>query len=182
MSPINKSLVALAATAMIAGFGYATAQTSDNMQQSDVPATAPVQPLDTSSAPAPQPETTRQVTTDTTTQVLPAPPTGVTDLAKPKGTVTATEKEDNGTLGVYNNVMTTGLTDGATRPSIGDHATPPIPAQPTILTVTTERTVDTTVTPAPAPAPEPAAAPAPEPAAAPAEEPAPMLAPKADRN
>jgi hypothetical protein len=224
---MQKSLTALAATALIAGVGYATAQSTENppdyrpMQGSQAdpstqtPATDPASPMapaeSTGSPPAPdtstsmppataapgmqdqstqsqsststspdqaaagQPVTTTTTTTDTTTHEVPPPPTGVTELQKPKGTVTATDKQPNGTLGVANTVMSTGVTDGATRPSVGDHATPPIPAQPTTVSVTTERTVTTTT-----PAPEPAAAPAPAPAPEPA--PAPMPEPKADRN
>ncbi|HEX4508666.1 MAG TPA: hypothetical protein VH328_01240 [Burkholderiaceae bacterium] len=188
MSPIQKSLTALAATAMLAGFGYATAQSTDDNASTDPSSMqTQAQPQDPSSPamssdPSMQPQTTTSTTTETSTQVIPAPPTGVTDLAKPKNTVTATDKQDNGTLGVYNNVMTTGVTDGATRPSIGDHATPPIPAQPTTLAVTTEKTVETTTTPAPEPVAAPAPAPEPEAAPAPEPEPMPMPAPKADRN
>jgi len=196
MSPMQKSLTALAAAAMLAGVGYATAQSTDTMpadstmsqQATTLPADQPAMPADQSAMPADQsttvtdqslqPQTTTTTTTDTQTQVVPAPPTGVTELAKPKGTVTATEKQNNGALGSYNNVMTSGVTDGATRPSVGDHATPPIPAQPTILSVTTERTTTTTTTPAAEPAPQ--AAPAPEPA--PEAAPEPMPAPRADRN
>ena len=187
MSPMQKSLSALAAAAMLAGVGYATAQSTDTMpadssmsqQSTTMPADQAALPADQSTTVTDQslqPQTTTTTTTDTQTQVVPAPPTGVTELAKPKGTVTATEKQDNGALGSYNNVMTSGVTDGATRPSVGDHATPPIPAQPTILSVTTERTTTTTTTPAP----EPQAAPAPEPA--PEAAPEPMPAPRADRN
>jgi len=185
---MQKSLTALAAAAMLAGVGYATAQSTDTMpadssmsqQTATMPADQAPLPADQSTTATDQslqPQTTTITTTDTQTQVVPPPPTGVTELAKPKGTVTATEKQDNGTLGSYNNVMTSGVTDGATRPSVGDHATPPIPAQPTILSVTTERTTTTTTTPA---APEPQAAPAPEPA--PEAAPEPMPAPRADRN
>ena len=180
MSPMQKSLTALAAAAMLAGVGYATAQSTDTMpadsSMSTQTTTMPADPSATVSDPSLAPQTTTVTTTDTQTQVVPAPPTGVTELAKPKGTVTATEKQDNGTLGSYNNVMTSGVTDGATRPSVGDHATPPIQAQPTILSVTTESTTTTTTTPAP----EPQAAPAPEPA--PEAAPEPMPAPRADRN
>jgi len=194
MSPMKKSLTALAAAAMLAGVGYATAQSTDTMpadngmappaatapadnSMTPATATAPADQSTTISDQSQQPQTTTTTTTDTQTQVIPAPPTGVTPLAKPKGTVTATDKQDNGPLGTYNNVMTTGVTDGATRPSVGDHATPPIPAQPTVLSVTTERTTTTTTTPAPEPAPQ-AAAPEPVQEAAPE----PMLAPRADRN
>jgi hypothetical protein len=200
---MQKSLTALAAAAMLAGVGYAAAQTTDTQpadssmtpQSAPMPAdnslqpqpqsttTTTTAPADTSTSattsdPSPQPQTTTTTTTDTQTQVIPAPPTGVTPLAKPKGTVTATDKQDNGTLGSYNNVMTSGVTDGATRPSVGDHATPPIQAAPTEVNVTTERTTTTTTTPAPAP--EPQAAPAPEPA--PEAAPEPMPAPRSDRN
>jgi len=92
-----------------------------------------------------------------------------------------TDKQADGPMGMQNNLMTTGVVDGITRPSIGDHATPPIPGPDTQIAVTRETTTTTTVTPpaevaAPAPAPEPVAAPAAEPA------PEPMPAPKADRN
>jgi hypothetical protein len=188
MSPMQKSLTALAAAAMLAGVGYATAQSTDTMpaDSSMTTQTTPMQadpsmPADSSTTASDAslaPQTTTVTTTDTQTQVVPAPPTGVTELAKPKGTVTATEKQDNGALGSYNNVMTSGVTDGATRPSVGDHATPPIPAQPTVLSVTTERTTTTSTTPAPAPEPQAAAEPEPAPEAAPE----PMPAPRADRN
>jgi hypothetical protein len=113
--------------------------------------------------------------------VIPAPPTGVVELAKPKNTVMPTDKQPDGPLGMANNLMTTGVVDGITRPSIGDHATPPIPGPDTTVAVTKETTTTTTVTP---PAPEAAPAPAAEPAPAPAPEaaPEPMPAPKADRN
>jgi hypothetical protein len=169
---------------MLAGVGYATAQSTDTMpaDSSMTPQTStlPADQSTTVSDQSQQGQTTTSTTTDvqTQTQVIPAPPTGVTELAKPKGTVTATDKQDNGALGSYNNVMTSGVTDGATRPSVGDHATPPIQAAPTTLSVTTERTTTTTTTPAP----EPAAAPEPAQQAAPAPEPEPMPAPRADRN
>ena len=107
-------------------------------------------------------------------------PSGLTwkVLAKPKGTVAPTTKQPDGPLGENNTVMTTGVTNGATRPSVGDHATPPIQAQPTVIAVTTERTTTTTTTPAP----EPVAAPAPEPAPQPEPAAAPMPEPRADRN
>jgi hypothetical protein len=164
MSPMHKSITALAAAALLATVGYATAQSTDTT-------------TDASGA-----QTTTVTTTDTSTQVIPAPPTGVVDLARPRGTVAPVDKQADGALGMENSVMTTGLTNGATRPSVGDHATPPIPADPTILAVTTERTTTTTTTPiaeTPAPAPAPVAAPV---EAAP--EPAPMVmpAPRADRN
>ena len=79
------------------------------------------------------------------------------------------------------NLMTTGVVDGITRPSIGDHATPPIPGPDTEVQVSRETTTTTTVTP---PVEQPVATPAPAPVAAPVTEPAPapVLAPKADRN
>jgi hypothetical protein len=163
MSPMHKSLTALAASALLATVGYATAQSTD--------ATT----TDASGA-----QTTTVTTTDTSTQVIPAPPTGVVDLARPKGTVAAVDKQPDGALGMENSVMTTGLTNGATRPSIGDHATPPIKGEDTVLAVTTERTTTTTTTPEAAPAPAPAAEPAPAPV--PEAAPEPMPAPRADRN
>ena len=163
MSPMHKSITALAATALLATVGFATAQSTDG-----------------TTTDANGNQTTTTTTVDTATQVIPAPPTGIVELAKPKNTVVPTDKEPNGPMGMENNLMTTGVTDGITRPSIGDHATPPIPGPDTTIAVTKETTTTTTVTPqpeaAPAPAPEPAAAPAAEPA------PEPMPAPKADRN
>ena len=169
MSPMQKSLTALAATAMLATVGYATAQSTD--QASDT--STAMQPADPNAAGT----TTTTTTSDTSTQVIPAPPVGVVELAKPKGTVAPTDKQPDGPFGEANTVMTTGVVNGATRPSVGDHATPPIQAQPTVLSVTTERTTTTTTTPAP----EPAAAPAPEPTPEPAPAPE-MPAPKPDRN
>ncbi len=162
MSPMQKSITALAASALLATVGFATAQSTDTA--TDANGT----------------QTTTTTTVDTATQVIPAPPTGIVELAKPKNTVMPTTKQADGPMGMENNLMTTGVTDGITRPSIGDHATPPIPGPDTEIAVTKETTTTTTVTPqpeaAPAPAPEPAAAPAAEPA------PEPMPAPKADRN
>ena len=163
MSPMHKSITALAASALLATVGFATAQSTDG-----------------TTTDANGNTTTTTTTVDTATQVIPAPPTGIIELAKPKNTVVPENKEPNGPMGMENNLMTTGVTDGITRPSIGDHATPPLPGDDTMVAVTKETTTTTTVTPpaevAPAPAPEPAAAPAAEPA------PEPMPAPKADRN
>jgi hypothetical protein len=181
MSPMKKSLTALAASALLATVGYATAQSTD--ATTDATTTTTTQTTDTALPPAmttdaTAPQTITTTTSDTATQVIPAPPTGVVELSKPKNTVAPVDKQADGPLGMENNLMTTGVVNGVTRPSVGDHATPPIPAQPTVLAVTTERTTTTTTTPevAPTPAPEPAAAPAPEPT------PAPMPAPRADRN
>ena len=162
MSPMHKSITALAASALLATVGFAAAQTSDTT-------------TDANGA-----TTTTTTTVDTATQIIPAQPTGIVELAKPKGTVMPTDKQPDGPQGMNNSVMTTGVVDGITRPSIGDHATPPLPGPDTEIAVTRETTTTTTVTPpveaAPAPAPEPVAAPAAEPA------PEPVLAPKADRN
>lgn len=167
MSPMHKSITALAAAALLATVGYATAQSTD--QAADPNAT--MQP---GAVQAGDPGTTSTTTTtDTSTQVIPAPPVGVVELAKPKGTVAPTTKQPDGPLGEANTVMTTGVTNGATRPSVGDHATPPIQGEPTVIAVTTERTTTTTTTPAP----EPVAAPAPEPTP----EPAPAVEPMPDR-
>ena len=146
MSPMHKSITALAASALLATVGFATAQS-----------------------------------TDTATQVIPAQPTGVVELAKPRNTVTPTTKQADGPMGMENNLMTTGVIGGIVRPSVGDHATPPIQPDDQTIAVTKETTTTTTVTP---PAPEPAAAPVAEPTPAPAADPAPepMPAPKADRN
>ncbi len=163
MTPMHKSMTALAACALLATVGFATAQSTDTA-------------TDANGA-----TTTTTTTVDTATQVLPAQPTGVVELAKPRNTVMPTDKQADGPLGMENNLMTTGVVGGITRPSVGDHATPPIQGADTTVAVTRETTTTTTVTPpveaAPVPAPEPAAAPAPvEPAAEP------MPAPKADRN
>jgi len=166
MSPMHKSITALAASALLATVGFATAQSADPQTTTDANGN----------------QVTTTTTVDTSTQVIPAQPTGVVELAKPKGTVMPTDKQPDGPLGMQNSVMTTGVTGGITRPSIGDHATPPLPGPDTEVAVTRETTTTTTVTPpaevapAPAPAPEPAAAPVAEPA------PEPMLAPRADRN
>lgn len=179
MSPMKKSLTALAASALLATVGYATAQSTDAATDTTTVQTTTTDPVTTSTSTDPMaPQTTTTTTTDTSTQVIPAPPTGIVELAKPKGTVMPTDKQPDGPQGMPNNLMTTGVVNGITRPSIGDHATPPIPADPTILSVTTERTTTTTTTPVAeaAPAPEPVAAPAPEPT------PEPMPAPRADRN
>jgi len=169
MSPMHKSITALAASALLATVGFATAQSTDS-----------------TTTDANGNQTTTTTTIDTATQVIPAPPTGVIELAKPKNTVMPTDKQPDGPLGMENNLMTTGVVDGITRPSIGDHATPPLPGPDTTIAVTKETTTTTTITPpapepaavAPAPAAEPVAAPAPEPQAAPE----PALPPKADRN
>ncbi len=163
MSPMHKSITALAASALLATVGFATAQSTDTT-------------TDANGA-----QTTTTTTVDTATQVIPAQPTGVVELAKPKNTVVPTDKQPDGPMGMSNNVMTTGVTDGITRPSIGDHATPPIQGPDTTVAVTKETTTTTTVTP-PAPAPEPVAAPEPAPAPAVEAAPEPMPAPKADRN
>ncbi len=161
MSPMHKSITALAASALLATVGFATAQSTDG-----------------TTTDANGNTTTTTTTVDTATQVIPAPPTGIVELSKPKNTVMPTTKQADGPMGMENNLMTTGVTDGITRPSIGDHATPPIPGPDTEVAVTRETTTTTTVTP------QPEAAPAPAPVAAPAAEPAPepMPAPKADRN
>ncbi len=159
MSPMQKSIAALAASALLATVGYATAQSTDSVT------------TDANGA-----QTTTTTTVDTATQVIPAPPTGVVELARPKNTVMPTTKAADGPMGMENNLMTTGVVNGITRPSVGDHATPPIQGDDTTIAVTKETTTTTTVTP-PAEVPaEPVAAPAPEPA------PEPMPAPKADRN
>ena len=162
MSPMHKSITALAASALLATVGFAAAQSTDSTT------------TDANGA-----QTTTTTTVDTATQVIPAQPTGVVELVKPKNTVAPTTKQADGPMGMENNLMTTGVVNGITRPSIGDHATPPIQGEDTTLAVTTERTTTTTVTPpaeVAAPAPEPVAAPAPDAA------PEPMPAPKADRN
>ena len=167
MSPMHKSITALAASALLATVGFATAQSTD---------------ASNATTDANGNQTTTTTTVDTATQVIPAPPTGVVELAKPKNTVMPTDKQPDGALGMENNLMTTGVVDGVTRPSIGDHATPPIPGPDTTIAVTKETTTTTTVTP-PAPAPvEAAPAPVAEPAPAPEAAPEPMPAPKADRN
>ena len=167
MSPMHKSITALAASALLATVGFATAQSTD---------------ASNTTTDANGNQTTTTTTVDTATQVIPAPPTGVVELAKPKNTVMPTDKQPDGALGMENNLMTTGVVDGVTRPSIGDHATPPIPGPDTTIAVTKETTTTTTVTP-PAPAPvEAAPAPVAEPAPAPEAAPEPMPAPKADRN
>ena len=162
MSPMHKSITALAASALLATVGFAAAQSTD-----------------TTTTDANGNQTTTTTSVDTVTQVIPAQPTGVVELAKPKNTVMPTDTRADGPMGMANSLMTTGVVDGITRPSIGDHATPPIQAPDTTIAVTRETTTTTVVTPpeaAPAPAPQPDVAPAPEPA------PEPMLAPKADRN
>ena len=160
MSPMHKSITALAASALLATVGFAAAQ-------------------DSTTTDANGNTTTTTTTVDTATQVIPAQPTGVVELAKPKNTVMPTDKQPDGALGMENNLMTTGVVNGITRPSIGDHATPPIQGEDTTVAVTKETTTTTVVTPpaeVPVAAPEPVAAPAAEPA------PEPMPAPKADRN
>jgi len=161
MSPMHKSMTALAASALLATVGFAAAQTSDTT-------------TDANGA-----QTTTTTTLDTATQVIPAQPTGVVELAKPKNTVEPVTRQADGPMGMENSLMTTGVVNGITRPSVGDHATPPIQGDDTSVAVTTERTTTTTVTPpaeVAAPAPEPVAAPVPDAA------PEPMPAPKADRN
>ena len=161
MSPMHKSMTALAASALLATVGFAAAQTSDTT-------------TDANGA-----QTTTTTTLDTATQVIPAQPTGVVELAKPKNTVEPVTRQADGPMGMENSLMTTGVVNGITRPSVGDHATPPIQGDDTAVAVTTERTTTTTVTPpveVAAPAPEPVAAPVPDAA------PEPMPAPKADRN
>jgi len=161
MSPMHKSMIALAASALLATVGFAAAQTSDTT-------------TDANGA-----QTTTTTTLDTATQVIPAQPTGVVELAKPKNTVEPVTRQADGPMGMENSLMTTGVVNGITRPSVGDHATPPIQGDDTSVAVTTERTTTTTVTPpaeVAAPAPEPVAAPVPDAA------PEPMPAPKADRN
>ena len=162
MSPMHKSITALAASALLATVGFATAQSTDNT----------VTNADGST-------TTTTTTVDTATQVIPAQPTGVIELAKPRNTVTPVTKQADGPMGMENNLMTTGVIGGIVRPSIGDHATPPIQPDDQTISVTKETTTTTTVTP---PAPEPVAAPVAEPAPAAEPAPEPMLAPKADRN
>ena len=162
MSPMHKSISALAACALVASVGFAAAQSSTTTDASGA-------------------TTTTTTTVDTATQVIPAQPTGVMELAKPKNTVAPTTKQANGPMGMENNLMTTGVVNGITRPSIGDHATPPIQGADTTLAVTTERTTTTTVTPAEV-VPAPVAAPAPVATPAPDAAPEPMPAPRADRN
>jgi hypothetical protein len=191
---MQKSLTALAAAAALATVGYATAQSTDADQivpgaSSSATSTSPapdqlIPGASSSAMPAAGDQsgasTTTTTTTDTATQTLPSPPTGVVELDKPRNTVEPTSRQPNNVQGMPNNLMTTGMTNGITRPSVGDANSPPIPAEPTVLAVTTERTTTTTTTPAPAAAPVQAA---PE-AAAPAPEaaPEPMPAPRADRN
>jgi len=153
MSPMHKSMTALAASALLATVGFAAAQTSDTT-------------TDANGA-----QTTTTTTLDTATQVIPAQPTGVVELAKPKNTVEPVTRQADGPMGMENSLMTTGVVNGITRPSVGDHATPPIQGDDTAVAVTTERTTTTTVTP-----PAEVAAPVPDAA------PEPMPAPKADRN
>lgn len=163
MSPMHKSITALAASALLATVGFATAQSTDSA----------VTNADGS-------VTTTTTTLDTATQVIPAQPTGVIELASPRNTVTPTTKQADGPMGMENNLMTTGVIGGIVRPSIGDHATPPIQPDDQTISVTKETTTTTTVTP---PTPEPvAAAPVAEPAPAAEPAPEPVLAPKADRN
>ena len=90
MSPLQKSLTALAAATMLAGVGFATAQSTDTMpadngmtpQTSPAPADNGLQPQappaadQSTTAPADQslaPQTTTTTTTDTQTQIIPAP-------------------------------------------------------------------------------------------------------------
>jgi len=160
MSPMHKSISALAACAIVASVGFAAAQSSTTTDASGA-------------------TTTTTTTVDTATQVIPAQPTGVMELAKPKNTVAPTTKQANGPMGMENNLMTTGVIGGIVRPSIGDHATPPIQGDDQTVSVTRETTTTTVVTP---PAPEPVAAPVAQPAPVAEPVPEPMPAPKADRN
>jgi hypothetical protein len=162
MSPLHKSITALAASALLATVGFATAQSTDSTVTNPDGTT-----------------TTTTTTVDTATEVIPAQPTGVIELAKPRNTVTPTSKQADGPLGMENNLMTTGVIGGIVRPSIGDHATPPIQPDDQTISVTRETTTTTTVAP---PTPEPVAAPVAEPAPAAEPAPEPMPAPKADRN
>ena len=186
MTPMHKSITALAASALLASVGFATAQTTDSTTTTttttDPAAVMPANnPQSTTTTDASGNQTTTTTTVDTATQVIPAQPTGVVELAKPKNTVMPTDKQPNGPMGMENNLMTTGVVDGITRPSIGDHATPPIPGPDTQVSVTRETTTSTTVTP-PVEQPVTSPAPSPEPVAAPEAAPEPVLAPKADRN
>ena len=162
MSPMHKSITALAASALLATVGFATAQSTDGT----------VTKADGTT-------TTTTTTVDTATQVIPAQPTGVIELAKPRNTVTPTTKQADGPMGMENNLMTTGVIGGIVRPSIGDHATPPIQPDDQTVAVTKETTTTTVVTP---PTPEVVAAPVAQPAPAAEPAPEPMPAPKADRN
>ena len=182
MSPMHKSLAALAACALLATVGFATAQSTDSSTTPppDTGTAAPANnPQTTTTTDANGNQTTTTTTVDTSTAVIPAPSTGVVELAKPKNTVAPTDPQAAGPQGMENNLMTTGVVNGITRPSVGDHATPPIPGADTEVSVTRETSTTTTVSP---PVEQPAAAPEPAtpPAAAPAPEP--MPAPKADRN
>src|SRR3954470_8167562 len=85
MSPMHKSITALAASALLATVGFATAQSTD------VTTTNP----DGST-------TTTTTTVDTAPQVIPAQPTGVIELAKPRSTVTPVTKQADGPLGMEN--------------------------------------------------------------------------------
>ena len=67
----------------------------------------------TTTDPATGATTTTTTTTSTSTQTIPAPPTGVVELARPKGTVAPTNKQPDNAQGMANNVMTTGVTNGA---------------------------------------------------------------------
>jgi len=162
MSPMHKSITALAASALLATVGFATAQSTDGTVTNADGTT-----------------TTTTTTVDTATQVIPAQPTGVIELAKPRNTVTPTTKQADGPMGMENNLMTTGVIGGIVRPSIGDHATPPIQPDDQTVAVTKETTTTTVVTP---PTPEVVAAPVAQPAPAAEPAPEPMPAPKADRN
>lgn len=162
MSPMHKSITALAASALLATVGFATAQSTDGTVTNADGTT-----------------TTTTTTVDTATQVIPAQPTGVIELAKPRNTVTPTTKQADGPMGMENNLMTTGVISGIVRPSIGDHATPPIQPDDQTVAVTKETTTTTVVTP---PTPEVVAAPVAQPAPAAEPAPEPMPAPKADRN
>jgi hypothetical protein len=159
---MHKSITTLAASALLATVGFAAAQSTTTTDASGA-------------------TTTTTTTVDTATQVIPAQPTGVIELAKPRNTVTPTTKQADGPMGMENNLMTTGVIGGIVRPSIGDHATPPIQPDDQAVSVTRETTTTTVVTP-PAAAPEPVAAPIAQPAPAAEPAPEPMPAPKADRN
>src|SRR4051812_12850061 len=80
MSPMHKSITALAAAALLATVGYATAQSTDQAADPN----ASMQPADPNASTQPagvqagDPGTTSTTTTtDTSTQVIPAPPVGV---------------------------------------------------------------------------------------------------------
>jgi len=64
MSPMHKSITALAASALLATVGFATAQSTDGTTTTDANGN----------------QTTTTTTVDTATQVIPAPPTGIIEL------------------------------------------------------------------------------------------------------